>query len=326
MNSHGWIIKLTGLFLHNLMLKKLILLLTNRIFSFGVRFFSCHADTNTDKIKMIDFPNAKINLGLNVTAKRSDGFHDIETVFYPVKFSDILEILPIEKPVNDSSSYSFKFSGTKIPGNPAENLCVKAWSVMHRKYSLPVSAIHLHKVIPPGSGLGGGSSDATHMIKLINRIYRLNLTSSELMHIASEIGSDCAFFVQNEPVFAWGKGDRFKKTEINLKGYFLRLVLPEIEVSTKLAYSKTSPKKPEVSLEEIIRLPINKWRNSIVNDFEEPIFAIYPELKRIKEHLYASGAVYASMSGSGSSIYGIYEKPPPKENFFQNSLVWDENL
>lgn len=326
MNSHGWIINLTGLFLHNLMLKKLILLLTNRIFGNRRRIFSCHVATNNDIVIMIDFPNAKINLGLHVTAKRTDGFHDIETVFYPVKFSDILEILTVDKPVKDLPSYGFKSSGIKIPGNPADNLCVKAWSVLQKKYSLPVSVIHLHKVIPPGSGLGGGSSDATHVIKLINRLCKLGLKRSDLMEIASEIGSDCAFFVQNEPVLAFGKGDRFKKTEINLKGYFLRIVLPGIEVSTKLAYSKTTPKKPEQSLEEIIRLPVNKWRNSLVNDFEEPIFSIYPELKKIKDQLYVSGAVYASMSGSGSSIYGIYESPPPKENLFQNSLVWDEYL
>lgn len=275
---------------------------------------------------MIDFPNAKINLGLHVTAKRTDGFHDIETVFYPLKFSDILEILPIEKPDNDSTSFSFKSSGLNIPGLPAENLSVKAWSVMQKKYSLSATAIHLHKLIPPGSGLGGGSSDATHMIKLVNRLYKLNLTNSELRRIASETGSDCAFFVQNEPVLAWGKGDRLKQIEINLKGYFLRLVLPGIEVSTKFAYGKTTPKNPEQSLEKIIMLPVDKWKNSLVNDFEKPIFSIYPELKKIKDQLYESGAVYASMSGSGSSVYGIYENPPPHEKDFGHGLVWDENL
>jgi 4-diphosphocytidyl-2-C-methyl-D-erythritol kinase len=259
---------------------------------------------------MIGFPNAKINLGLHITVKRSDGFHDIETVFYPLKLSDILEILPIEKPENHSFSY----------------LCIKAWSVMQEKFSLPLSAIHLHKLIPPGSGLGGGSSDATHVIKLLDRLYKLNLTPGQLMQIASEIGSDCAFFVQNEAVLAYGKGDRFKKTEINLRGYFLRLVLPGTGVSTKLAYSKTTPKKPSQNLENIIGLTVDKWKNHLVNDFEEPIFSIYPELKRIKDQLYESGAVYASMSGSGSSIYGIYRNPPPPEYFFTNSLVWDEKL
>lgn len=275
---------------------------------------------------MIGFPNAKINLGLHVTEKRPDGFHNIETVFYPISFSDIVEILPLKISGKDSTSYNFKTSGIKIPGNPAENLCLRAWSVMQKKYSLPPSAIHLHKLIPPGSGLGGGSSDATHLIKLADRIYKLNLTSSELIDIASEIGSDCAFFVKNEPVLAWGKGDKLKQTEINLKGYFLRLVLPEIEVSTKFAYGKTTPKKPELSLENIIMLPVDKWRKSLVNDFEEPIFSIYPGLKRIKDQLYESGAVYASMSGSGSSVFGIYENPPPDEKFLANSLVWDENL
>jgi 4-diphosphocytidyl-2-C-methyl-D-erythritol kinase len=275
---------------------------------------------------MIGFPNAKINLGLHITVKRSDGFHDIETVFYPLKLSDILEILPIEKPENHSFSYLFKSSGIKIPGNPEENLCIKAWSVMQEKFSLPLSAIHLHKLIPPGSGLGGGSSDATHVIKLLDRLYKLNLTPGQLMQIASEIGSDCAFFVQNEAVLAYGKGDRFKKTEINLRGYFLRLVLPGTGVSTKLAYSKTTPKKPSQNLENIIGLTVDKWKNHLVNDFEEPIFSIYPELKRIKDQLYESGAVYASMSGSGSSIYGIYRNPPPPEYFFTNSLVWDEKL
>lgn len=275
---------------------------------------------------MIVFPNAKINIGLNITAKRPDSFHNLETVFYPIKLTDILEIIPQNINVSSANNCIFKTTGIPIPGKKNENICIKAWSVMQKQFSLPPSSIHLHKVIPPGSGLGGGSSDAAHVIKLTNELYGLNLKTGDLKDIASGIGSDCAFFVLNEPVFATGKGDQFQEIEVNLKGFYLRLIFPGFQVSTRFAYSAVKPGKPEQTLLETIKLPVEQWKNNVGNDFEKTVFQMYPELKKIKESLYLSGAIYASMSGSGSAVYGIYKDRPETINLPSRYFIWEEKI
>ena len=271
---------------------------------------------------MIIFPNAKINLGLHVTSKRDDGFHNLETVFYPIQLCDIIEILPSPS----ARETSIHISGLNIPGDKKENLCIKAWSLMQKKYRLPHVKIHLHKVIPFGSGLGGGSSDASHVILASNQIFKLNLSQSDLMEIAINTGSDCAFFILNQPAYAEGRGEQLKQCELDLSGYYLHLVVPRVHVDTRLAFGLIQPKAPKVSLREKIALPVSEWEDQIINDFEEPIFQMFPELRKIKMKLYENGAVYASMSGSGSAVFGLFEKQPVSLLPFENCFNWSKQL
>ena len=276
--------------------------------------------------RMILFPNAKINIGLNIVKKRKDGFHDIETVFYPIGLSDILEVIE-----NTSSSKNiFRSSGIKIPGNANENLCLKAHQLIKQDYDIPAVKIHLHKTIPIGAGLGGGSSDAAFCIKIIDGLFHLNLSWGEKHHYARQIGSDCSFFVTNKPAFAEGKGDHLESANLNLTGYYFILVNPDIHISTASAYAGASAKKPKNSLEELIAtLPVSKWKNNIENDFENSIFVKYPSIKKIKQQLYDLGATYASMSGSGSSVYGIFYSPPEEKKLrkhFKDWFIWQDWL
>ena len=266
---------------------------------------------------MIAFPNAKINLGLRVLKKRSDGYHDIETVFYPVKWRDALEIVR----ANDNE-FSFTQTGLQIDGATENNLCAKAWKLMHHKFNIPVVHIHLHKVIPTGAGLGGGSSDAAETIKLINKLFELKLNNEELEEIASEIGSDCAFFIKNKPVLARGRGNIFLTSEIDLSKYKIVIVKPPVAVSTAEAYQKIAPNEAD-SLTEIIKLKPEYWKDKLINDFELPVFKMYPEIAEIKNKLYEPGAVYASMSGSGSAVYALFKKEfEINRNDFENCEVW----
>ncbi|NDV47724.1 4-(cytidine 5'-diphospho)-2-C-methyl-D-erythritol kinase [Paludibacter sp. 221] len=254
---------------------------------------------------MIVHPNAKINIGLNVTEKRSDGYHNIETVFYPIGLSDVLEVSPSETCID----YSFSSDGFTIEGDPENNLVVKAYRLLQSEYELPAIDISLIKQVPFGAGLGGGSSDAAFMLKVLNDLFNLNLPVKKLEQFAVELGADCPFFIRNKPVFASGTGNVFSPVKLSLKDYFLILVKPDIHVSTPQAYSLITPQKPETSLKELITTPMSEWRNLIVNDFEKPVFSLYPEIGEIKDNLYNLGAIYASMSGSGSSVYGIFESP-----------------
>lgn len=251
------------------------------------------------------FPNAKINLGLNITEKRTDGFHNLESVFVPVLWNDELEII-------ESDQTSFVSSGIEIPGEPNENLCLKAFNLVQSEFKLPPVRIHLKKNIPIGAGLGGGSSDAAFVIKGINEMFELNMNVEQMQNFARKLGSDCAFFIKNEPVFAFGKGDEFAPINIDLSNKYLVLVYPNVHVSTAQAYSGVKPKKPEYSLKDIINMPIKDWRSFMKNDFEQSIFKAFPKLYRLKQDLYSSGALYASMSGSGSTIFGIFEGIPPR--------------
>lgn len=251
---------------------------------------------------MICFPNAKINLGLNIVSKRSDGYHNLETVFYPVAIKDALEIIVREEQSGDT----FSEAGIKIDAEPDSNLVMKALKLMRSHYTFPSIEVHLLKKIPFGAGLGGGSSDASFMLKLLNDAFHLGASDEELAKLAVQLGADCPFFIYNRPVFASGIGEIFEDIELSLKGYYFVLIKPDIHVSTRDAFANIKPQYPRVSLKEIIKYPVEEWNGLMVNDFEKSVFAKFPEIEKVKEYLYGRGALYASMSGSGSSVFGIF--------------------
>ena len=254
---------------------------------------------------MITYPNAKINLGLNIVEKRPDGYHNLETIFYPINLQDALEVTLLE----GEGEFALNVSGTPIEGEPENNLVVKAYRLLKKDYpDLPAIDIHMYKHIPTGAGLGGGSADAAFMIKLLNEKFKLELSVEKMEAYAAVLGADCAFFIQNKPVFASGIGNIFEPIQFSLKGYYLVLVKPDIFVSTKDAYSLVKPKQPTHSLKEIAHMPIETWRATMKNDFEESVFQKFPEIAAIKDKLYDMGAIYASMSGSGSSVFGIFRE------------------
>lgn len=257
---------------------------------------------------MIIYPNSKINIGLNVVEKRKDGYHNLETVFYPINLQDALEIENIEGQAPDCG-YQLKVAGTILDGTPDDNLIIKAYKLLKKDFDLPPISIYLYKHIPTGAGLGGGSSDAAYMIKALNGRYKLGLSVEKMEEYAVMLGADCPFFINNKPVFATGIGNVFQPINLSLKGKTLILVKPDIFVSTRDAYSAVTPKAPEKSLTELLSQPIETWKDSVVNDFEASVFPKYPEIAAIKDKLYDLGAVYASMSGSGSSVYGIFDAP-----------------
>lgn len=268
---------------------------------------------------MLTFPNAKINIGLNITEKRSDGFHNIESVFYPVEWCDALEIIPNQNP--DAIDAVFQSSGLAIPGNESSNLCLKAWNLLQDRINVP-PMIHLHKVIPMGAGLGGGSADGAFMLKMLNEVYELKLSNDELKDFARKLGSDCAFFIENRPVFCYNKGDEFEDFKLDLKGKFVVLVNPDIHISTAEAYSGVSPKKPQIALKTALSQQISEWKKIVKNDFEENLLLKYPTIAAVKATLYQAGAVYASMTGSGSTVYGIFEQESDLRSSFPNFAMW----
>ncbi len=256
---------------------------------------------------MITFPNAKINLGLNIVEKRPDGYHNLETIFYPINLQDALEVTRRE---NNDKEYTLHISGALLEGEPEDNLVVKAYKLLKKDYPglLPVD-IHMYKHIPAGAGLGGGSSDAACMIKLLNDKFSLGLSTERMEEYAVKLGADCAFFIRNKPVFATGIGNLFEPVELSLKGYHIILIKPDIFVSTRDAFAEIKPVRPAVSLKEIVKQPMETWKHSMKNDFEDSVFKKFPEIAAIKDELYDLGAVYAAMSGSGSSVYGIFKAP-----------------
>ncbi|MDQ1151013.1 4-diphosphocytidyl-2-C-methyl-D-erythritol kinase [Sphingobacterium zeae] len=252
---------------------------------------------------MILFANAKINIGLQVIAKRPDGYHELNSVLYPLPIYDIIELSEI-----GSAETILNMQGEHIPGNRVDNLCLRAFLLLKEDHDIPSVSIDLIKQIPIGAGLGGGSADASFVLKGLNALFHLNLTNEQLEGYAARLGADCPFFVANNPVFATGIGTDFKPLDLNLDAYHIAVIMPNIHISTVEAYSGVQPKMSEIKLEEAIRLPIQEWKFHIRNDFEDGIFERYPLLKEIKEALYQKGAVYASMSGSGAAIYGIFWK------------------
>lgn len=268
---------------------------------------------------MIVYPNCKINLGLNILNKRSDGYHDLETIFYPINITDSLEIIENKDAVK-SPTFPFTSSGLPIAGKPASNLCVKAYRMLKLDFpDLPSVKIHLHKVIPSGAGLGGGSADAAFALKLMNEILGLQLTTEKLIEYAAELGSDCPFFIINKPCFAKGRGEKLEEIQVDLSPYKILIVNPGIHVDTGRAFLDINPEQPEKSLKEIITGPVHKWKDDLKNDFEKVIFNQHSEVVDIKDSLYINGAIYASMSGSGSTVFGIFPKEEKIEMNFPDS-------
>ena len=258
---------------------------------------------------MLVFPNCKINLGLNITQKREDGYHNIETVFYPVKWRDALEIIEVKDQKGD---FIFTHTGLQIEGLTEDNLIYKAWRLLSEIKPIPPIKVHLHKNLPMGAGLGGGSSDAAFFIKQLNKQFNLDISYERMNKIASELGSDCSFFLNNEPVLAKGKGNEFSSIKLNLSDYYILLVYPNIHSNTKDAYSGIIPAPAKKDLKTIIeKTDVKNWKDELTNDFEKSVFIKYPQIKKLKEDIYAAGAVYACMSGSGSSVFGIFDNEPP---------------
>ncbi|MVM29579.1 4-(cytidine 5'-diphospho)-2-C-methyl-D-erythritol kinase [Spirosoma sp. HMF4905] len=268
---------------------------------------------------MLTFPSCKINLGLRITEKRADGFHNLQSCFYPVSWGDIVEIIPADE-------FTFGSSGLAIPGDSQHNLCVKAYNLLKADFDLPFVQMHLHKLVPIGAGLGGGSADAAFVLKSLNEQFGLALGVSTLEDYARLLGSDCAFFIQNRPLYCVEKGDVFSEISVDLKGYHLVLVYPNLAISTAEAYAGVKPHQPTIPLIEQLQMPIGTWRDWVHNDFEDSLFPKYPVLAEIKQQLYDAGAVYASMSGSGSTVYGIFNAPIVVPNQFSAYRVWKGEL
>lgn len=273
---------------------------------------------------MITFPNAKINLGLNIVEKRPDGYHNLETVFYPVQIEDALEIIPLNESNNE---LKIEVLGIPVAGNAEDNLVVKAYQLLKEKFDLPPISIILQKQIPSGAGMGGGSADGAFMLKLLNEQFELNLSQVELENLATKLGADCPFFIANKPIYATGIGNIFSTINISLKGYYIIVVKPDIFVSTKDAFALIKPSLPKHRITEVIQMPIENWKEYLVNDFEKSVFVQFPQIEKIKEQLYDIGAIYASMSGSGSSLFGIFKSPIKNiEELFTNHFVWQGKL
>jgi 4-diphosphocytidyl-2-C-methyl-D-erythritol kinase len=266
---------------------------------------------------MILFPNCKINLGLHITRKRPDGYHDLETVFYPLPLRDAVEIVNnqefrsgnIDAPIYAGQPVGMQLilSGLPVKGDPADNLCVKAWHLLKKDFpQLPPVQLHLHKAIPMGAGLGGGSSDAAFTLHLLNNKFKLGIPAEKLLDYALQLGSDCPFFIINQPCIATGRGELLQSIPLDLSAWSFLLVYPEVHINTGWAFEQITPAPSQKPIGEVIGQPVSSWKDTLINDFEAPVCRLHPALGHIKETLYASGAVYASMTGSGSSFYGIF--------------------
>ena len=270
---------------------------------------------------MIHFPISKINIGLYVTEKRTDGFHNLETIFFPVQLQDVLEVI-------HSDRFSFSSSGILIEGDSQNNLVVEAYHLLKEEYKLPPVKIHLHKNIPTGAGLGGGSADAVEMLKILDGLFELNIGKEKLFDYALRLGSDCPFFIDPKPVFAKGRGEIFTEVSVNLSSYYLVLVKPPVHIPTAEAYANISPHKSRLSLRTSVQFPVNKWKGNMTNHFESFVFKKYPEVAELKDLLYAEGAVFALMSGSGSAVYGLFhsEKRGIEKKLPKNYQVYRQKL
>jgi len=249
-----------------------------------------------------------------VVSKRPDGYHNLETIFYPVQLADAMEMVP-------SGKLQLTVSGISIDGDNADNLVLKAYRMLQTDFELPPVHFHLHKVIPTGAGLGGGSSDAAFALRMMNDYFQLQLSSQELMKYAAKLGADCAFFIQNKPSFATGIGDQLNEIKLDLSGYNLLIAKPSFSVNTSEAYSGIVPHKPTFNLKETGEIPVEKWKDFVVNDFEKSVFKKYPEIEKLKNSMYQMGATYASMSGSGSAVFGLFRHSPINpDNFLPRGI------
>jgi 4-diphosphocytidyl-2-C-methyl-D-erythritol kinase len=272
---------------------------------------------------MIVFPKAKINIGLRITGRRPDGYHDIETLFYPVRLSDALEFVVFDAPLKKDTLI---ITGIDTGSDPEDNLVIKTVRKLREKYTFPFLKIHLHKVIPAGAGLGGGSSDAACLLKIINKYFKLNIDEHDLKATALEMGSDCPFFIDCIPAFASGRGEILKPIKPVLTGYYILLINPGIGINTREAYQNCRPGHPSTSLSQLIEYPITEWKEIIINDFEKFAFKKYPRIRDIKKALYSSGALFSSMSGSGSTVYGIFSGKPELSDKLKDFMIWEGTM
>ena len=269
---------------------------------------------------MVSFPHCKINLGLRVIDKRPDGFHNIETCFYPVPWTDVLEVIP-------APSFSFANTGIAVGGKEESNLCVRAYRMLQNDFKLPPVAMHLHKIVPMGAGLGGGSSDAAYTLNMLNHIFALGLQADELRHFAAQLGSDCAFFIDKKAMIGTGRGELLEEADVSLEGKFLVIVKPDIQIPTAEAYQHVVPNNQHDRICKIVEgQHLENWRHTLVNDFEATVFERHPPIKEIKEVLYAKDALYAAMSGSGSSVFGIFKSAVDLKQLFDKHTYWSGML
>lgn len=267
---------------------------------------------------MIAFPNAKLNFGLNITSKRSDGYHNIASVFLPIAWRDALEVVP-------SDQFEFSSSGLDIPGDYNNNLCVKAYELLKADFDIPSVKMHLHKVIPMGAGLGGGSADGSFSLKLINELFSLQLTNDKLETYAKKLGADCPFFIQNSVKYVTGIGDLMTDIEVDLSGLFLVVICPNIHVSTAVAFSGITPENPLYHLPDSVGKSRERWQQEIKNDFDLSVLVAHPEIADIKADMIAKGAMYASMTGTGSAVYAFFDQAPTDIDF-PNCSVWSQSM
>jgi 4-diphosphocytidyl-2-C-methyl-D-erythritol kinase len=265
---------------------------------------------------MLTRPIAKINLGLNVVEKRPDGYHNLETVFYPVQIEDALEVYPMDPEFPSEYNCDLKVTNITIDGDEQRNLVVRAYNLLKADFpTLPRIHAHLYKGIPTQAGMGGGSSDCGFMITLLNDMFKLGLTQQQMIDYAARLGADCAFFILNRPCYAEGIGEKLQPIDLDLKGWYLSLVRPDIPVSTREAFALIKPHHPEVNCREVVKQPVESWRDALVNDFEGSVFAVHPELGAVKDRLYDLGATYAAMSGSGSTLFALSHQPLNLDEF-----------
>lgn len=266
---------------------------------------------------MIVFPFCKVNIGLSVVDRRPDGYHNIESLFYPVNLTDVLELV-----VSNDGKNHFTITGIPLDGDTSQNLCVKAYKLLSGDFPIPPIKFHLHKIIPAGAGLGGGSSDAAFMLRGLNKIFKLGISKKDLFQYAMQIGSDCGFFMQDSPAIVSGRGEHVSPINISLNSYKIVIVKPNIHIQTANAYQGIKAQKPDVSLNDVINMPIIEWQKYLKNDFEQTILIDYPGIAEIKSKLVDAGALYTSMSGSGSAVYGIFEKEIRQNLESPGCFVW----
>lgn len=265
---------------------------------------------------MLTKPIAKINLGLNVVERRPDGYHNLETVFYPVPICDALEVFPMDEQFPSAVDCDLKVTNIVIDGDEQRNLVVRAYNLLKQDFpALPRVHAHLYKGIPTQAGMGGGSSDCGFMITLLNQLFQLGLSDQQMIDYAARLGADCAFFILNKPCYAEGIGEKLEPVGLSLRGWYLAVVRPAIPVSTKEAFSLITPQHTAVNCRDIVMQPVETWRGNLTNDFEKSVFTLHPEIGAIKDRLYDLGAIYAAMTGSGSSLYGLFREPISLDGF-----------
>lgn len=276
---------------------------------------------------MITYPIAKINLGLNVVEKRADGYHNLQTVFYPVPLMDALEVTPMAQGFPSNVDCDLKVTNIAIEGDEQRNLVVRAYQLLKEDFpTLPRLHAHLWKGIPTQAGMGGGSSDCAYMIRLLNEQFELQLSDEQMMRYAARLGADCAFFILSKPCYAEGIGEQLEPIDLDLSGWYIGVVRPDIPVPTKEAFSRIKPHYPKQCCRDIVMQPVETWREALVNDFEESVFALHPEIGAIKAKLYDMGATYAAMSGSGSALFGLFKEEPRLKEAFSGEFSFSGAL